>query len=349
MILDPKELANNIFTRKGNGWTAVLTHISPDFDTAGSALALTEILRLHNVNAFCICADRLGGRMEKALGVTQNEAGIIYAEEDYIPSFGNLREFIPFINTIIAVDIASPDLLGAFRFLYNEDNRIDFVFDHHYTNAFYGKHTYLDSSAAACGEVIFAVAKAMKVNFNTNQKIARYLYAAISADSGSFKYSNTTPETMRAAAELIATGIDFAKLNRMIYQNKSLTQIQVERLAYNSLRFFADGRIGMISITVEMMRDSGLDGVKIDGITDIARVVEGVEVGIIIKQEEPSEDGNIPEKYKISMRSNAYLNVAEIASMFGGGGHVHAAGCRTEMTLDDLESALINAISAKLV
>lgn len=349
MIFDSQELTHNIFTRKGNNWTAVITHISPDFDTAGSALALTEILRLHNINAFCICADRLGGRMEKTLGVTQNEAGVIYSEGDFIPSFGNLREFVPFLKTIIAVDTASPDLLGAFRFLYHEDNRIDFVFDHHYTNAFYGKHTYLDASAAACGEVIFAVAKAMHVDFSANQKIARYLYAAVSADSGSFKYSNTTPETMRIAAELIGSGIDFAKLNRMIYQNKSLTQIQVERLAYNCLRFFADGRIGIISITAEMKRDTGLEGVKIDGITDIARVVEGVEVGIIIKQEDPLPDGTVPDKYKISMRSNDYLNVAEIAAVFGGGGHVHAAGCRAEMKLDDLESVLIDAITAKLI
>ncbi|MCL2772462.1 MAG: bifunctional oligoribonuclease/PAP phosphatase NrnA [Oscillospiraceae bacterium] len=323
----------------------IITHIGPDPDTIGSALGLKWVFEKLNKTAYIVCSDKANDR---TCGFFD-----ILPEFDlaYIKSIG----FAP--DYIFCVDAAAENQIGRYAEYCSEDialNKIDIVIDHHYTNSLYGKENYIDEKAAATGEIIYNLAK--ELNLEIDQAFAKYIYCAIISDSGSFRYSSTTSHTMTAAAELIATGFDFAKLNRLIYQNKSMTQIAIECLAYNSLKLVCGGKIAFITITLGMKKDAGLDVIDLDGINEIAKVVMGVEVGVVIKETEPEEnsDDSSPNKraFKISLRSNDYVNVAEIAACYGGGGHIRAAGCKVDMDSENavelLEQSLVEKIEKAL-
>ena len=325
----------------------IISHINPDPDTLGSALGLKHIFEKLNKKAYAVCGSKVNERVCGFFDISP---------EIDAPAVENTG-FKP--EHIICVDAASASQIGFYKeYYYSENiskNMIDIVIDHHYTNSFYGRETYLDEKAAATGEIIFNLAKELDLGLETDRIFAKNIYCSIICDSGSFRYSSTTPKTMSIAAELISAGFDFAKLNRLIYQNKSLTQIQIERLAYNSLRFCLDGRLAFITITREMKKNSGLDGVEIEGITDIVRIVEGVEVGVVIREADPKDDENKSENenennktFYVSLRSNDYVNVAEIAANYGGGGHVRAAGCKYEGDVDILERELTEKIERVL-
>ena len=325
----------------------IISHINPDPDTLGSALGLKWIFEKLNKTAHIVCDSKVS---ERVCGFFDVEPEL---DLNYIGDSG----FIP--DYVFCVDAAALSQIGKYAGYYSDDvsqNKIDVVIDHHYTNTLYGKENYIDEKSAATGEIIYNIAKELALEIDA--VFAKSIYCAIVGDSGSFRYSSTTPKTMTAAAELISVaGFDFAKLNRLIFQNKTLTQIAIERLAYNSLRLCGGGKIAFITITREMKKNVGLEGVDLDGINEIAKVVAGVEVGVVIKEAEPGEDGfdeGVNEDvriYKISLRSNDYVNVAEIAALYGGGGHVHAAGCKVETnnSVEWLEQSFTENIEKALI
>ena len=311
----------------------IVAHINPDPDTLGSCLGLKQILNKLNKTAYIVCDTKV---TEKICGYFDITPEI---DLNYVESSG----FTP--DYIICVDAAALSQIGK----YDKYN-IDLVIDHHYTHDFYGKETYLDTKAAATGEIIFELAK--ELNLEIDRTFAKNIYCSIIEDSGAFRYSSTTAKTMRIAAELISTGFDFAKLNRLIYQNKTMTEIATERLAYNSLKLCSGGKIAVITITKEMKKFAGLEGIELDGINEIARIVSGVEVGIVIKEEDNENLNPNRKENKISLRSNEYVNVAEIAMQYNGGGHIRAAGCKyncdVNFDVDLLEKELIEKIEKVL-
>ena len=315
----------------------IITHINPDPDTLGSALGLKKIFNKLNKTSHIVCATKVNERVCGYFGVTPELDAHAAESSGFKP------------ERVICVDAAALDQIGSYA-----DSKIDLVIDHHVTNTFYGRETYLDAGAAATGEIIFELAKAFGFEIGEIDEIdkdfARDIYCAVISDSGSFRYATTTPKTLTAAAELISTGFDFAGLNRLIYQNKSITQIALERLAYNSLKFTLGGKAAFIIITREMKKAAGLAGVEITGINEIPRTVEGVEVGAVIREADPDEDGESGKAgvFYVSLRSNEYVNVAEIAADFGGGGHIRAAGCTYKGDADVLERELIKKIEKVL-
>ena len=317
----------------------IIAHINPDPDTLGSCLGLKQIFNKLNKTAYIVCDTKVN---EKICGYFDISPEI---DLKYVESSG----FAP--DYIICVDAAAVNQIGKYGEYYSEDiaqNKIDIVIDHHYTNSFYGKETYLDDKAAATGEIIFDLAKEINPEILKDKIFAKNIYCAIICDTGSFRYSSTTAKTMSIASELIATGFDFAKLNRLIYQEKTMTQIAIERLAYNSVKLCSNGRIAFITITKDMKKAAGLEGIELDGLNEIPRSIEGVEVGVTIREAETETEEQ--RKFYISFRSNDYVNVAEIAGSFGGGGHVRAAGCtyETESGVDALEKEIIEKMEKVL-
>jgi phosphoesterase RecJ-like protein len=299
----------------------IICHINPDPDTVGSALGLKYIFEKLNKTAYAVCDYRVNERISGYFDISRE------IDSDAVKNTG----FTP--AHVICVDAASLGQLGTYGDIYQDS--IDIVIDHHCTNTFYGAETYLDDKAAATGEIIFELAE--ELGIETDQDFARNIYCAIVDDTGSFRYSSTTPKTLNIAAELISAGFDFAKLNRLIFQNKTTAQIAAERLAYNSLRFCLNGKAAFMTITRETKKAAGLDGLEIDGISSMPVSIEGVEVGITITEPDPG-------RYKISLRSNDYINVARIAAHFGGGGHIRAAGCRYEGDIETLERELTELV-----
>lgn len=296
----------------------IVAHTSPDADTIGSASALVAGLRKLGKNAAAVCDEPLPSRF--AFLDTSNcfIPTEVSAYENYsVSEQSSISDSLLFeIQNYISVDVASATMLGSFEKKFT-DRVFDLSIDHHLVNTVPCARRLLCTGYSSCGEIIFELLKLLGVEID--KSIAISLYGAISSDSGGFRYSSTRGQTMRYAAELIETGIDFAKINRLLFETKSLVQIEIEKIAYNAIELYEDGKLAVIVLTADDIAKAKATDTDIDSVNQIPRQIAGVEVSAVIRQK--------GDKVKVSLRSNEYFNVAELAASFGGGGHFHAAGC----------------------
>ncbi|MEG2569860.1 MAG: bifunctional oligoribonuclease/PAP phosphatase NrnA [Clostridia bacterium] len=292
----------------------ILTHKNPDGDTLGSACALCRGLRSAGKQAFVL--ENAGATAR----YTQYLDGLI-AEDSYIPS------------KIIAVDIADTKLFPPASCEYGE--KVDLVLDHHVSHKSFAAHELVDADAAACGEIIWTVLKLMGAPLN--REIANAIYVAISTDTSCFLNSNTTAHTHETAAQLYAYGIDFEGINRTFFVVKTRARLAVEARLISNMRFYLDGKLAVMEITKKLVEETGADEDDLDNISSLARSIEGVEVGMLIRERVEGES-------KISMRSSSYADVAKICGHFGGGGHIRAAGCAIKMPTAEAEAFVVATI-----
>ena len=304
----------DILTNTSNSGKSLLIffHKSPDGDAVGSAFALKLICASLGIRARCVCCDEPAPYL-RFLYSGQTEAKYKDGEEN---DFGIL----------CSVDTASPAQLGALSHL---SEQIDFMIDHHGLGAPYAP-AYLEPDYSACGELIYKVycCLAERGKLERDAEISRRLFAAISADTGSFKYSNTTPDTLRIAAELMQEinsagdgGENCAEISRILHDCKTIGALRAEAAAIENLHFAASGKVAYVVFTADMMERGGLCEDDLGALIDLPRSIEGVEAGFTVKQ--TLSDRNV---FRISTRSNTDLNVADICRKLGGGGHVKAAG-----------------------
>lgn len=287
----------------------ILSHKNPDGDTLGSAYGLLRALRSLGKTVRTQCADRLPRTFSYlADGVQQ---------EDFTPWF------------VVAVDVASVSLLGdAVAEAYPN---VDLCIDHHHTNELYAQKTYLYDGASAC-EAVYEVISKMGVPITPD--LADCLYTGMATDTGCFRFSNTTPKTMRLAADLMEQGARYAELNRLLFETKSKERLAVERMVLDTISYAADGKIALICISQEMVKQSGADESELGGISGIPRTIEGVEIGITMREKETGG-------YKISVRTAAYADASKLCAAFGGGGHIRAAGCVIDAPYEQAKAMLL--------
>lgn len=225
-----------------------------------------------------------------------------------------------FLEEYVVVAVDSSDLTRV-------EDRNDIVdravevynIDHHITNENYGDNNIVDTDAAATGEIVFEILKDNDYEFTKEDIIA--VYAAISTDTGSFKYSNTSSVSMRIVAELIDMGLDINFVNVELYQNKPYDQIKALNVALGTLELKYDGKVAIGYINKDLLKSNDLYDPDTDGVVEFFRDISGVEVSIFLKEVEN-------ESYKVSLRSKYDFNVSKLAMKFGGGGHVKASGCK---------------------
>lgn len=288
----------------------ILTHQSPDGDTLGSGYALYFALRQLGKRAAVICPD----------GATQRYAfiGKGYTEERFEA------------KTVIAVDVADPSLLGSVRECY--ENRVDLCIDHHVSNVMYARKTLLNGDAAANCEIMYRLFQ--ELGIKTDNDIARCLYTGIATDTGCFKYGNTTADTHRIAAELIGYDIDFARINREMFDIKSRERIRLEQHILNNMEVYFGERCGVLCITDRFRSELGVADEELDGVAGLPLQIQGMEIAVTLK--EKSTGG-----FKVSMRSAGRVNVSAICQQLGGGGHVNAAGCFINADLDESKKRVL--------
>ena len=194
--------------------TLIIYHVRSDADAVGSAFALKELLRLMGINAFCACSDEVPERLRFLSEDTQGSV-----VPDMKMSFGHQR--------VISVDSASPSQLGEMFNILRKD--VDIMIDHHGIGTVYADN-YIDPKASATGEIIFAIAKKLladgKIPFIT-PRVYNCVYAAISSDTGGFRFANVTPATHRMAAELIECGADSVDISHRLFESKTLKQMAI--------------------------------------------------------------------------------------------------------------------------
>lgn len=292
----------------------VLTHERPDADTIGSAAALAEILKQTGKTAMFACADEIPRTLRFLTG------GKAYMP---LPDESRAEEY-----TVIAVDAAAKPLLGKCgKFA----DRVMIAVDHHTSHMDFARYEYVDKEAAACSEIVFDIAEEL-VGFPLSPGTSEYLYAALAADTGGFRYSNTTPRSHLIAARLVSFGIDSAEICRKLFECKTKESIAAETYAMSHVKLFLDGAVSCVVIPNTAKTEYHFnDGDSYDVINAIRRI-EGVRIAIAARQ----RDGE--SRYKISMRSSCRVDVAQICAAFGGGGHTGAAGF--DVAEEDMPDAL---------
>lgn len=291
----------------------ILTHASPDGDTLGSAYALYYALNEIGKTACVLCPE------------------VIPMKYDY---FASKTDHVSRENaTVVAVDVADIKLLGTFQEEFG--NNIDLCIDHHISNTGYAKNLYLDEMAAATAESIYELLQVMKVNIN--DITAKAIYTGIATDTGCFKYSNVTDKTHIITAELYAYNIDAPYINRLMFDTKPKKLIELEKMVLEAAEYHFDDRCFVLPVTAQMQAKTGCVGTDLESIAVISRSVEGVKVGITLKQ---SDD----EQFRVSVRTYPPYDASVICRKLGGGGHISAAGASVNGNLKQVKEIVLDAV-----
>jgi len=293
----------------------IITHRRPDGDTLGCAGALAQGLRELGKTAYVLYNIEATPRYKRFV---EN----YYAPDDFKP------------DNIIAIDTAAPILLPENASVY--ENSISLCIDHHKSNALYADLVCLDVDRASCGEIIFDILKALTDSISSTT--AECLYVALSTDTGCFSFSNTTANTLYVASLLVEAGAPNKELNKLLFRTKTHGRISIEGMMTSGLEYCFDERVAIASITKEMMDAAGADEDDVDDIAAIPGSVEGVCIGITIREL------SSPRDCKISIRTRSPYDAQYICGQFGGGGHKLAAGCMMEKTISEVKSALMEVL-----
>jgi bifunctional oligoribonuclease and PAP phosphatase NrnA len=295
----------------------ILAHKAPDGDTLGSGFALCRALLKLGKTASVVCSDSF-----------PKKYGYIF---DGIKAHKSKHRFI------VATDIATADLMGERLAKYAD--KVNLCIDHHPSNGGYAQFTVGDPAAAATCEIMAEIICLLNVEMSSD--IADCLYTGLATDTGCFRFSNTTPRTLRCAATLIEKGADSVRLNKLLFETNSRGRLEVERMALETLEYYLDGRVAIMTLTKAMNEKAGASDSETEGIASIPARIEGVEAGVTIKEK---GDG----VYKISLRTGESLNASNICATFGGGGHAAAAGCSINGSLEEVKSAMLKAVQGEM-
>jgi phosphoesterase RecJ-like protein len=209
--------------------------------------------------------------------------------------------------------------------------------DHHPSNPEYGDLVYIDAESPATGQILYELLKSERLPIN--QAIADNLFVAISTDTGSFQYPNTSARTFEIAAELIKAGVDVGKLSQETYENYPRRRIELLREVLDNMRFDCGGKVASFSLSLECTAKIGALPEDNEGLIDHLRAIQGVIVAVFF--EELAEG-----KVRVSMRSKSdAADVCAICQKFGGGGHKLAAGARIRGSLAEVQARVLKEIS----
>lgn len=292
----------------------ILTHRRPDGDTTGSAAALCRGLRAIGKDAFVLDNPQFTARFRPFV------AGLT------CPS-------VPDGATIVSTDIASEELLcfGA------EDlaAQLSLVIDHHGRNSLSCGNRLVEADRAACAEIIYDIL--CELGAPIDKATAEALYVGIATDTGCFKYSNVTGDTFRTAAALVDLGADIAPINKVFFDTKSFSRLKLEARLTGSVELYAGGLVGLCTLPKRWIQELGITEDDIDSISGFARAIEGVEIGITIRE---VEDG----MGKISLRTSPRFDACALCRELGGGGHSAAAGASVPGGIDAAKAAILDVL-----
>ena len=303
---------------------AVLSHVRPDGDALGSTLALALSLKGLGKE---VRAWNEEGMLEKYNFLAQAE--LLTQPPSEPENF----------DVVVALDTAVQNRLGTTTSAVRHA-KLWINIDHHPSNPRYGDLVYIDPTAPATGQILFEFLT--NQNFPITPEIAENLYAAISTDTGSFQYPNTTVRTFEIAAELVRCGVEVGRISQLLYENFPRRRIELLRELLATMQFGCDGKLAWFSLSQAAALALGVIPEDNEGLIDHLRATRGVIVAIFFEE-------LIDGKVRVSMRSkNEAVDVCAICTQFGGGGHVLAAGARVRGTLPEVEKKIVEQACAAI-
>ena len=291
----------------------ILTHEMPDGDAIGSSLALYNGLKQIGKNADVVIPE-----FSKTFEFLPNS--------DKIKKEGNEVKY----DLAIALDCGDIKRLNGFA-KYFEDATTKISIDHHSANTMFADYNFVNPTAPACSQILVIVLEALGVKIDKD--IGTCLLTGIITDTGGFKYQGVSSETFEFVAELLNRGVNVSNIYKRVLQTLSKPSFELRRRAMNRLEFLENGKITFTYITLKDEEEAKAGNNDHDGIVEIGRDVEGVEISIFLIEK---EDG-----YKISLRSNEYVNVSDICLMFSGGGHIRAAGGSVNLPFEQAKEKIV--------
>lgn len=303
----------------------VVAHVQPDGDAISSTAAVGWMLERLNKNYVMINEGSVPLKFRYMWG------------SERIADLGNDRPSRKF-NRVISVDCADFARIGAVRELFEENVQLLNI-DHHPTNDAFGSVNVLKTDAAATAEILTDLMDILDLPWDTD--LATLIYSGLLTDTGGFRYSNTSPKVMNIASRLLQYGADGPKLAEHLLEKVSMAHIRLLQRALSRLSFSKDHQIGWLYVVSEDYAETGATKEETEGLVNYARNIEGVEVGILLR-----ETG--PDTVKVSLRSNSRANVAAIAQSFGGGGHIRAAGCTVRGSMKEAIEQIVKAVELAL-
>jgi len=299
---------------------AVLSHVRPDGDALGSQLALGLSLK------------QLGKDVR-----IWNEDGML-EKYSFLPNAELLTKPSAEpedVDVAIALDTAIQNRLGR-TVAAIKSAKLWINIDHHPSNPGYGDIVHVDPNAPATGQILFELIKNQKLPIDA--AIAENLYVAISTDTGSFQYPNTTARTLEIAAELVRAGVDVGRVSQLTYENYPRRRIELLRELLGTMRFDAKDRVASFSLSLTTAKKLGVLPEDNEGLIDHLRAIRGVIAAVFFEE-------LIDDKVRVSMRSKSEkVNVCAICEKFGGGGHVLAAGARVRGSLAEVEKKVLEEV-----
>ena len=288
----------------------LLCHQNPDGDTLGSAYALAKALQSMGKQARVEVDDKIS------------------SDFNFMLEGLEMQVFEP--ERVVAIDVADTKLLGDdYKIKYAQG--IDLCIDHHSSNVLYAQKVYLEPDSASTAEIIFLLLNAL--NCDITPYIASCLFTGVTTDTGCFRFSNTTCRTYEIASCLVKKGADSYNIIQVFFETKSKKFAKLERLALDSMRFYFSEKCALVCITRDMFERSGTDICDCDRLANMPRQIEGVLVGVVMKEMKNGQ-------FKVSVRTHGDIDASAICSRLSGGGHRGAAGC----TLDGPKQAAINYV-----
>ncbi|MBQ8229607.1 MAG: bifunctional oligoribonuclease/PAP phosphatase NrnA [Clostridia bacterium] len=316
-----EKIANRIKQAKR---IAIFTHMRPDGDAFGSALALSSALdSLGIFNEVCVETD-----------IPSNLAFLDGLDKVRKKPQGEY-------DLLVTVDCSDEQRLGLLteEFLTARRKKIDTVnIDHHISNNRFGKYNFVRECSANCMNVAELI---NLLGVTLDKKIAEYLLVGLLTDSGNFSHDDVTEETLVLAAKLVGAGADIRYYNYMLFKRQPKARAALHARVMSGMRFYHNERFAVIVVTKQAMQECGADNGMTEGFVDFPLNVDTVEVAASVMEVKQGQ-------YKVSLRSKEYADVNKIAGTYGGGGHIRAAGCMLFGEIEDVLDRLSYTVSQYL-
>ena len=292
----------------------IITHEAPDGDAIGSSLAMYNALI----------------QLGKDVDVVMQEHPSIY---NFLPGEDKIINNNTEKNYDVAIALDCGDIKRLNGFSNNFENaKCKISIDHHSINTMFADYNFVNPVAPACAQILITVLEELGVEIT--KEIGTCLLTGIITDTGGFQYQGVTAETFQFTAELLEKGVNVSKIYKQVMQTISKKKFELKKRAIDRLEFLEDDKIAFTYITKQDEEECQSDMSDHEGIVEIGRTIENVQVSIFLREK---DDG-----FKISLRSNEDVNVADICLMFMGGGHMRAAGGFVSGPLDSAKERIIN-------
>jgi len=298
------------------------SHIDPDGDAIGTQLAFAAYLRSLGKEVFLVRDAEIPRKYRFLDGIEQ-----IRHIDEYADDFS--------IDLAVVLECPVLDRIGrAARFLTPDVKIINI--DHHYESGDFGVVNWVDPTRSSVGEMVFDLLEALEADLTP--PMAEQLYTAIMTDTGRFRYQATSPRTMDVIGQLMAAGADPKKITDQVYFNLDVAAMKLFAGVLGTIEFHDDDHLCLLTLTKQLLEDSGADVSESDGLVDYTLYTDTVETGALLKEQDESHT-------RVSLRSRDGINVSEIASRYGGGGHFNASGCTVPLGLAEAKQEIIKALS----